>query len=305
MSRIARHLENLRARGVLKATACGRWVRPDDAVDSLDATTCKACRARARSGAALKPGTITARPAGLVAGNEVAHELHLALAAVVPTLAPCASAPPALTPAIWSSSCRSAQHGRCRACALCAWHAEAERWAHASPWGDQPEPHAPDGAPRWRTLDAALRALAAWHLHGRAAIGLRSATGPILDRLQRGQCVSGQSDPTRRLPRAVVAAFDLVDVETRLDRAARRVGGELAPDKLIACLVARVALDEVAPYYDLAARHGVDERAVRAGVRRLRAELAADLVEAGLLAAGGRSRATAGASAMQRQEIAP
>jgi hypothetical protein len=308
-NRIKLHIENaLSTRGRLTATACGRWVRPADAVDSLDAATCKACRARARAGSALAPGTHTARPVGLVASADVVRDLHLALTAEPPALAPCASAPPTLTPALWSTSCKGAQHGRCRSCLLCDWQSDADRWSFAAPWGQQHGDHAPDGAPRWQSLDAALRALASWEQHGREAIGLRSATGPILDRLQRGESGSSQHDPTRREPQAVAAGFDLVDVERYLLRAADRVAGGVSAVQLVACLLARVAgaLDQVDTYSDLAARHGASEQALREGVRSLRVELSADLVEAGLLAAPRtRSGAVTPPSTMHAPECAP
>jgi hypothetical protein len=153
------HLDANQLIGELGSALCG-WISVPT-TDDVAAVTCKSCLARLKSGART---ATPARSAGTFSMVSFAAELHAALELGQSPQTPTAPPPPRLSPALWDASCRGAENGRCRsdACALCAWDTEADRWAHVKPWneGGQPVVDGED-APRWRSLNAALRSLVA------------------------------------------------------------------------------------------------------------------------------------------------
>lgn len=276
------HLDATKAGAVLRTAQCG-WLDVDTTTD-ITAVTCGSCRQHLRTGA--KPATARSRITGTIGSSELNAELLQAVAAV---LQPKAGPPPRLTPALWDASCVRATR-RCGSCELCAWEREAERWAFSAPWLKQHRVRRPSGAPAWRSLAAALVALADWEHHDRSG---PSAMGPMLERIARGAVGDGgASRPEDPLLRR---AGELVRVRQALEEAYEG-GAELAavPEgppvvlsraECMRVLLMRTAgvLEAVPTYEELSAQLRVTRGELRALVRRGRRYLTVDLAARGLI----------------------
>lgn len=241
-----------------QTSRCG-WMHVDVEVD-LSKVTCKAC---------LRMLTSSSSDAAS------------AVAEVLASLTPTASPPPRLTPATWASSCRGGQH-RCRRCLLCTWEAEAERWAGVSAWTEQTtKERLEEGRARWRSVNGALLALAAWERDGRA---MTSPLGIMLRRVRDADTSVTNRDLSE--VRQATSGAELVPVRKALEKAFPERGhDQLTQTQCIGLLLARThgVLAAVPAYADLADELGVEAHELQRLVRYGRAVVGLELVERGIV----------------------
>jgi hypothetical protein len=278
------HLDATQPGNVLRKAACG-WAGVDVEND-ISKVTCKSCLAfvASKRSAGSTPRRAGGQP---VSSSDVQAELAAAFRA---TLAPCAPAPPAITPALWASSCKGGEHRRCGECDLCTWERDAQLWSAVSPWNRRHELARPEGAPRWSSLAAALVAFAEFERHDRCG---PSAMGGILDRVQRGAMDAGgvarPDDPLLR------RAGELVRVRQALERAYPEGAHALPAAKCRALLLLRTpgvvagekpgTAGTMPTYYALSVIMGVNEGELQRLVRAGRKTVGDDLVRRGLIPA--------------------
>lgn len=265
------HLDATRPGDPLRAALCGQLGVSTET--DMSRVTCRSCLMRV---AGKRKAAARRERAPTVA--ELQQELIDGLRA---TCAPTAAATPAITPALWISSCKGAEHRRCGDCELCVWEREAQLWAAVSPWNKRHTVERPEGAPRWPSLTAALVALVEFDRCDRAA---PSALGGILDRIKRGES-GGASHDARPDDPLLRRAGELVRVRQALELAYPDGAHQIDAAKCRAILLLRTpgAVTEMPTYEALAELFATTAGDVQALVRNGRRVMAEELAARGLI----------------------